>query len=710
MAEKIEILGIETNNLKNIDVFLEKDGINLIIGPSGSGKSSLAYDTIAQIGQYEFMSMFADNCIEPNYRVKSYSNMIAAVPIKQTNYNSNMRSTIGTYFGLNKAIALIYSVVTGADREVFILNKEENLCPECHGLGNVKRLDINKMVDFNTPLYKNPFRCWDRYKEFYSQIIEKFCEDSKIDSRKTFRDLKDEEIKLLLYGESAEKYSIKYKKVNRLASRTTKYFGVCTDHPMMPDFSVSKKYYSDVECPACHGKRYSSINEEYKLHGLSIGQFMVTPFIDLIEIIKSIDKKNRDERLKFSIKNLLSFVTMAVNNNLGHLYLNRSIPTLSGGELQRLRLVQVFNSQLSNLLIVLDEPLAGLSGDERKAIYDNVVKLSAKHTVVIVDHSDIFVPKAKTVIALGEKGGIYGGNLIDADAYIARQNKSFDYEPVASKKQIPVEKKSRIYNYQGVKLSIGENAMNLIYGRSGVGKSTLLREYFPQIFEKYSYINQKPLFGNKTSSVATLLDIFGRITELYAKSFKKNRTFFSNQKGCEGACPSCEGAGYLEYPSDGDNKIIIECKNCHGTGFHPQLAKYKIKNKTLFDIWNMTIDEGVVFFNGIDSAIEAKLKNASDLLLGHLKIGQPTSSLSGGENIRIKVLKELKSKAEILGIDEPFKGLGADEIFAVVLFLEKLRNEGKTIVVIDHTESAFKFFSQKIELCHKKNMLIGVMD
>lgn len=705
MSEKIEILGIETNNLKNIDVSLEKGGINLIVGPSGSGKSSLAYDTIAQIGQYEYMSMFADNCVEPNYRVKSYSNMIAAVPIKQTNYNSNMRSTIGTYFGLNKAIALLYSVITGADRELFILNKEENLCPKCHGLGSVKQLDLNKMVDFNTPLNKNPFRCWDRYKEFYAQIIEKFCVSSKIDSQKTFRELTDKEIHTLLFGESSEKYSIKYKKVNRLASRTTKYYGVYTDHPMMPDFSVSKKYYSDIECPSCHGKRYSSINEDFKLNGLTIGQFMTTPFSDLIDFIKNIDKKNKDERLKFSITGLLSFVSMAVENNLGHLYLNRSIPTLSGGELQRLRLVQVFNTQLSNLLIVLDEPLAGLSGEERKSIYNNVLNLSKLHTIVIVDHSDIFVSKAKKVIALGEKGGIYGGKLVNAEKYIANQKKHYSFDVVEPKEQIPVVKDSNIYNYLGVNLSIGKNALNLIYGRSGIGKSTLLREYFPQLFESYSYINQKPLFGNKSSSVATLLDVFGKTTDLFAKKFKKNKTFFSNQKGCEGACPSCLGAGYLEYSSDGDNKIIIECKDCHGTGFHSQLTKYQIDGKNLFDIWNMTIDEAIPYFEKLDKTIANKLKNASELLLGHLKIGQSTSTLSGGENIRIKILKELKSKAEIVGIDEPYKGLGAEEIYAVTLFLEKLRSEGKTIVVIDHTDEAFKYYGCKTELTVKNKRL-----
>lgn len=705
MAGKIEILGIETNNLKNIDVSLVKEGINLIVGPSGSGKSSLAYDTIAQIGQYEFMSMFADNFVEPHYRVKSYSDMIAAVPIKQTNYNSNMRSTIGTYFGLNRSVALLYSVLTGAERELFILNKEENLCPYCHGLGSVKELDLNKMVDFNVPLSKNPFRCWDRYKEFYAQMIEKYCEEIGIDSRKSFRELTDKEIHSLLHEESKSKYTVKYKKVNRLASRTTKYYGVCTEHPMMPDFSVSKKYYSDVECPVCEGKRYSDNNSCFQINGLSIGQFMVTPIANLIGVITDISKKCKDDRLHFSINSLASFVTMAIQNNLGHLYLNRSIPTLSGGELQRLRLVQVFNTQLSNLLIVLDEPLAGLSGEEKKAIYNNVLHLSQKHTVVIVDHSDIFVSQAKNVIALGKGGGVYGGNLIDAKEYLDKQKQSYDFTVALPKQQIEVRKESNIYNYHGVDLSIGENALNLIYGRSGIGKSTLLREYFPQIFEKYTYINQKPLFGNKSSSVATLLDVFVKITELYAKKFKKDKAFFSNQKGCDGACPSCCGAGYVEYSSDGDNKTIIECKDCSGTGFHPQLKKYNIKDKSIFDVWTMTIDEGIAHFEDIDKGITSKLKGASELLLGHLKIGQSTSTLSGGENIRIKILKELKSKAEIVGIDEPYKGLGNEEIYAVTLFLEKLRSAGKTIVVIDHNEEAQRYYGQQIKLTVKNGVI-----
>ena len=436
MGESIVIEGIETNNLKNIDVSIVKKGVNLIVGPSGSGKSSLAYDTIAQIGQHEFMSMFADEVSEPSYKVRSFSNMVAAVPIKQSNHNNNMRSTIGTYFGLNRSIGLIYAVALGRTEDFFVLNKESNLCEECHGLGYVSKLDYNKIVDFNIPLKKVPFRCWNRYKDFFAQMIERFCADHKIDSDKTFRDLSDKEKQLLLYGESTEKYQVRYKKVNALSSRTTRFYGVLTGNPMLPGVGIGKNYYSDFECECCHGKKYNALFDEYKVEGLSIGEFMTVPFAELEPKIEKIEKKITDDRLTFTIKNLRTFIDKAIELNLGHLCFHRAIPTLSGGELQRLRMVQVFTTQLSDLIIVLDEPLAGLSGEEKKSIYNNVIALAKKHTVVLVDHGDTFYKAATKIIALGEKGGSAGGKLIDVDEFLKKQKGIKKIDPIKPESQI----------------------------------------------------------------------------------------------------------------------------------------------------------------------------------------------------------------------------------------------------------------------------------
>lgn len=708
MNDTIDIWGIETNNLKNIDISLKKHAINLIIGPSGSGKSSLAYETIAQIGQHEFMSMFADNTMDSTYKVKGYRNMVASVPLKQSNYNNNMRSTIGTYFGINRYIGFIFSVISGMSEDFFVLNKESNLCEVCHGLGTIKKLDVNKLISFNTKLKDNPVRCWDRYKDFYRSIILKYCEEVGIDSNKTFRELNDKERYTFLYGESKLKYQIMYCKVNSRASRTTKFYGVMCEKPLIVGANISDKYYSDALCPCCNGKKYASSQDKIKVCGLSIGEYMIMPFSDLLKINKSIRSNNNNASLLFALDAIDAFVKKTIDFNLGHLFFNRSIPTLSGGELQRLRMVQVFNTQLTDLLIVLDEPLGSLSGNERKKIYDNIIKASDKHTLVIVDHSDAFIQSARSIVALGEKSGKDGGSLIDVGHYIEEQKKA----PPRFKQQlgnpIRIVLNSRIYQYNGIDVELSTNCLNLITGASGIGKSTLIKEYFPQFFDSYVYVDQRQLSGNRNSNVATSLDIATKIFNAFAKKFNKYKNYFSNNTGNEGCCPSCLGAGFIEYGSEKTSILHLECANCSGTGFNKDLLKYKLDGKSIFDIWKMTIDEAMEFFYYIDPKIASALKDASSILLGHLVIGQPTTTLSGGENIRIKVLKLRNSKAEIVGIDEPFKGLCLTEICSVIIFLRSMIKKGKTVIVIDHNEKAFPYFDKHIELISENCVLKGI--
>ena len=708
MSDMIEVVGIETNNLKNIDVALTKNSINLIVGPSGSGKSSLAYDTIAQIGQHEMASMFDDDTKEPVYKIQAYKNMIATVPIQQVNNNNNIRSTIGTYFGINRSAVLIYSALLGLEEDFFVLNKADNLCPQCCGIGHFRELDVNRIIDYDAPLEKCPIKCWSSYRGFYTEIIKQFCIDEGIDFKKNFRVLTEKERQSILYAESEKKYSIRYQKTGMYSSRTTKYYGVMTGKTMMPKFTPAKKFFSDCTCKNCNGQKYSVKHSEFKLYGFSIGEFMCTPFNYLQNWLDAIHMDKNNSNLKFAISRITRFVQKAVELDLGHLFFHRAIPTLSGGELQRLRLVQVFNTQLSDLLIVLDEPLAGLSGADRLAVYNNIIQLSKCHTMLIVDHHDTFITEAKTIIALGEGSGRNGGYLIDANKYLESQKIFEDYKPFKETKSIPVSLGSFVYKYKGVELEIAENRLNVILGKSGIGKSTLLREYFPQRFEHYDYINQKPLTGNKNSSVATALDIFGYITESFASKFEKDKNFFSNQTGSKGACPSCFGAGNIVYGTDYQIQIKIECRECDGTGFNKILKKYKIDNKSIFDIWFMTIDEASDYYQANNKKLANVLKEASEILLGHLLIGQPTSTLSGGENIRIKILKSLKSKANIYGIDEPFKGLGATEIAVMIRFFDKLLNMKKTIIVADHEEESFRFFTKRIILLNKDNKLIGM--
>lgn len=703
----IEICGVRTNNLKGFDVKIKHNSLNLIIGPSGSGKSSLAYDTVAQIGLHELNSLCNDTETEPNFKVSSYKNFLVTVPIKQLNTNNNVRSTIGTYFNLNQHITALFSDILNLPYSFFVLNKTENFCSNCKGLGTVRTPDIQKIVNFNIPLNKNPFRCYRIHKEFYCSMITKFCEEKNIDSNCCFKNLSDLQQKDLLYGTSEKKYQIKYKRTNYIASRTSYYYGVLlTEKRMMPDFSLVDSFYSDTVCPICNGEKFNIEKRKHKLCGYSIGEVLNLSFLDLCNWLDLIKSKYPLLRTDFSLKQLSKFCKKVAELKLEYLFLNRTIPSLSGGELQRLRLTKLFTTQLKNLLIILDEPLAGLSKTEKEIITHNIKQLIPENTLLIVDHHDIFYESASQIITLGEKSGILGGNLIDTQKYIETLNCKMEI-PVC-KNNIP-EKISiykEIYKYKGIELTIISNAMNIITGHSGIGKSTLLREYLPLHFDDYEYINQKPLNGNKDSNVATVLGVFILITNIFSKKFNKERTFFSNRAGDKGMCPVCSGSG-LQFYESSSIRFGYECKECKGSGFNQILNNYKINDKSIIDILQMTIDEAKVYFIK-EKKIFSLLQKASDILLGSLVLGQKTSSLSGGENTRIKILKSAKTSSSVVGIDEPFRGLNNYEMYKVAQFLTEFVKEGKTIIVIDHEEESFKYFTKHIELQNHDNILVGV--
>lgn len=705
--ENILVEGIRTNNLKNISVRLKKNAINLIIGPSGSGKSSLAYDTIAQIGIHELSSMYSDIVKEPKYTVDGYENMVVTVPLKQTNTNSNVRSTIGTYFSLNACIAKIFASLLEQPYDFFVLNKTENVCPNCLGLGYTKTLDENKIIDFNKKISEVPIRCWNRNKNFYKQILLKFCEEDKIPTDKKFKELNKNQQDLILRGIGKEKYKIHYISSNIPSTRTTQYYGPLTGIPMLKRFSPSATFYSELPCNVCNGEKFESGHRSYKLCGFSVGEVMLLPFSDMVVWIKKIRNAYDCSDIDFSLNQLAVFASKAAELNVGYLFMNRNIPSLSGGELQRLRLIQIFSTELTNLLIVLDEPLAGLSTDEKQIIYENIKKLTKKHTLLVIDHHNMFLKDAAQIIALGEGSGKNGGNIIDANKYINKQSRIINFSVRKPGKIINVAVQGNVYSYKGIDVEIADKSLNIISGRSGVGKSTLLKEYLPRFFDDYTYVSQKPLEGNSHSSVATYLGVMNRISKVFSKASGRDANIFSNASRSKGVCKTCGGTGLITYGSDSQSQVVLTCKDCSGTGFDKKLQKYVIQGKSILDIWNMTIDEGKDFFRDLDKPVTETLEKAQSLLLGHIRIGEKLSSLSGGENIRIKLVAAMKGKYEVYGIDEPFKGLNNEEIFAVVNALNALCEQGKTVIVVDHEENGFKYFSRHLELINNDGILTG---
>lgn len=705
MPEDIQINGIQTNNLKNISIILKKNAINLIIGPSGSGKSSLAYDTIAQIGMHELGAMYFDEVNEPEYQVQSFSNMVVTVPIKQLNSNNNVRSTIGTYFSLNPLLAKVFSSLLEISYDYFVLNKTENVCPFCMGIGYVKKIDANKIIDYNKKIKDVPIKCWSKNKDFYRQIIQLYCEDNGIPITKTFRQLPEDQKQQLLYGTSTNKYKIRYKVTNHESTRTTQYFGPMTEVKMLKSYSPSSDFYSELQCDKCNSEKFENGHRDHKLCGLSIGEVMLLSFNKIEDWISKVRRSYDCSYIDFSLSQLEAFSRKATELNLGYIFINRTIPSLSGGELQRLRLIQVFSSQLTDLLIILDEPLSGLSGEEKDIIYKNILSLVHKHTLLIVDHHEKFLDVSKNTYALGEGSGKNGGNLIDTNKYLLKQKEVYKLTPLPITKIKHIKLISKVYNYKGVVLDIAENRLNIISGSSGIGKSTLLREYLPQFFDSYLYINQKPLSGNNRSTVATNLDVANKIIQGFAREFKQPNSFFSNTTSAEGTCRTCLGSGILSFGAKFQSQVLLECKDCNGTGFDKKLMKYRIDGQCIHDVWKMTIDEASHFYKLIDNKIYNTFALAQSLLLGHLQVGEKMSDLSGGENLRLKLMKSFSTNKNVLGIDEPFKGLNNQEIYTISKSFAKLIDQGKTIIAVDHEDSGFKYFTKHIKLINKDGVL-----
>jgi len=589
--------------------------------------------------------------------------------------------------------------------DYFVLNKSENICPSCLGVGYIKRLDPYKIVDYDKTIEEVPARCWKKNKDFYRQILQSYCMDTDIPYKTKFRHLTDIQRERILYGVSEKKYSIKYKVTNHFSSRTTTYCGPMTGVSMLKNFSPGAEFYSERPCEKCSGEKFETNHRKYKLCGHSIGELLLLPFDKLVTWINGIRNEYNCDGIEFSLSQIEAFARKAVELKLGYIFLNRTIPSLSGGELQRLRLIQVFNSQLSDLLIVLDEPLAGLSSQEKEVVYENIIRLKHKHTLLVVDHHEVFIKDAANVIVLGEGGGHKGGSIIDTDRYIERQRIVFPYDVAEQGHLKRLMSTNSIYLYKGFDITIAEGKLNLILGASGVGKSTLLREYFPQFFDDYLYINQKPIGGNIRSTVATSIGISNSIAQIFVKKFNQSKSFFSNLSGAEGMCTTCSGTGILIFGSESQSQITLKCEDCKGTGFSNKLSKCAIDGKSIHDIWQMTVEEGVAFFRSVDERVCTTLEAAQKLLLGHLQIGEKTQNLSGGENIRIKLMTALAAKNEIIGIDEPFKGLNSEEIYSIILSLDELTQRGKTIVVADHEESALKYFPNRIVLINNGGVL-----
>lgn len=698
--------GISTNNLKNISVDFEDHEIIYISGVSGSGKSSLVFDTIAAISENEYGSLINDNKVAAKYRIEEYGDVLVAATLKQLNFNVNPRSTILTYFGLYQHMSNILVECTHISADNFSINGH-NRCRRCNGIGYEDKIDENLVIDKNKTLKEGAFKCWNNaYSDFFSQLLHYFCEEQNIDESKQFGELDGKIQKLLLHSKGDIKYKIEYKINGQKRSKTSTYMGpiLGLETSRNDMFGLNKgKYIKKCICTECHGGKLSEqISKKKVFENLTV-QYMFTESMGNIgRILKEIRETTKNEAAIYSCDYIIRFIEHCTRLNISYLNFSRSIKTLSGGELQRLRIAQLLMGKIKNLLIILDEPTGSLDLKETDAIIEIIKELRINNTVIIIDQNDKLRKIADRAFYLGPKSGIHGGEFIEEAEYLRQKEKS--YFPVRKENydfwEIPLQ--SEYVNYSG-NLIIYKNCLNGISGSSGIGKSTILRDILPYQLDNYKYISQKPIKANRMSTVATYSDVLDDVRKYYSAMTQKEKKIFSLSQ--EGACSCCKGKGVILLGDFYDEQLYLKCEECGGTGYAIQTLKQKVNGLNIYEFLNQNIEDIVEEGSLVSRKFEKNIRLLSKLGLGHLSLNQKINSLSGGENQRIKLFKALGDDSRIknFGLDEPSKGLDKSAMLDLIkIIYENIEQKGKTFIVSEHNPEFIKLCSNVCMLIREK--------
>ncbi|CUX45478.1 ATP-binding cassette domain-containing protein [Clostridium sp. C105KSO13] len=697
--ENIIVTGAKEKNLNNISVIIPQNQITTVVGVSGSGKSALVFDTIAAESQRQLNETYSSFIRSrlPHYgkpNVDTISNLAVSIIINQKKLGDNARSTVGTVTDIYSLLRLLFSragTPFAGYSAVFSFNNPQGMCKECQGLGVVQEFRLDKLLNMDKSLNEGAIR----FPTFYPGSFrwKRYVHTGLFDNDKKLKDYTRPELDTLLY-----KSGFKPEHPTKEWPSTSLYEGVI---PRIKRSFLSRNCQSaalhqkDIEqivtkktCPVCMGGRLNSQVLNCKINGKNIADCSNMTITTLIDFLKEF----QNPHAKTIIEALLQQLTFAKNVGLGYLTLNRSTSTLSGGESQRIKMIRQLGSSLNGLIYIFDEPSTGLHPADLKRINQLFVQLRDKgNTILIVEHDPDIIQISDYIIEMGPHSGKNGGEVTfmgDYSAFCASStltSRCFAMPHVlkAGQRKISdwfhVEKASK-FNLHEVSVDVPKGVMTIVTGVAGSGKSTLFGQIFPAYFPDCCIIDQKAVSTNKRSNIATFVDAFDNIRELFARENHVASSWFSfNSKG---ACPNCKGLGTAELDLAFMESVTDVCEVCNGKRFTEKVLKYTYHKKTINDILALNIDEALGFFN--DKSVLKKLTPLKEVGLGYLTLGQPLTTLSGGELQRLKLAVELKEPKPIYVLDEPTTGLHFTDIQILLKVFDELIESGSTLIVIEH--------------------------
>lgn len=697
--EYIEIINARENNLKNVNLRIPKGKITIFTGVSGSGKSSVVFDTIAQEAGRQLNETYSSftRLFLPKYQrpeVDEIHNLSTAIVIDQKRLGGNSRSTLGTITDINALLRLLYSRFSHPKLgygNAFSFNDPLGMCPTCEGVGSVVTVKMEEIIDTAKSLNEGAILLPGYNKDSY--YLKTYLESGFFDNDKKIKEYTEEEFHKLLYAE-AQKIAI----THQMGNLNVTYEGVVTrfmrshintdKEKSKASMKKMEKYTTTCTCPDCKGKRYNKKTLNATIEGYSI--YDVTAI--QLDMLEDILIKMRTKESGPIVDSLIQRVKNVCEIGLGYLTLTRETSSLSGGESQRVKMVKHLSSSLTGMLYIFDEPSIGLHPRDVYRLNGLLMKLRDKgNTVIVVEHDPDVIKIADYVVDVGPKAGTGGGHIMytgDYNGLISSNTITGEFlnthvaikEDVRSNTEFLVSQKSSLHNLQNVSLRVPKGVFTCVTGVAGSGKSTLVSQVFIKDYPEAIYIDQSPVHTNSRSNPATFSGIMDSIRKNFSSHNNVSAGLFSYNS--EGACEHCGGTGIVELNLSFMDKMETVCPVCQGARYKEEVLQYQYKNKNIVDVMEMTINEALTFFETKDMI--KKLDALVTVGLGYLTLGQPLNTLSGGECQRLKLAKQLHTKGNIYILDEPTTGLHMSDITKIIDIINALVDKVNTVIVIEH--------------------------
>lgn len=693
--EMIEIVNGRENNLKNIHVQIPKGKITIFTGVSGSGKSSIVFDTLAQeAGRQlnETFSSFARQFL-PRYsrpEADEINNLSTAIVVDQKRLGGNSRSTLGTATDIHPLLRLLFSrfaVPQVGFSNAYSFNDPSGMCKKCEGIGKIITLNIDAALDKEKSLNEGAILLpgfspgtwqWKTYSESGFFDNDKKIKDYTSEEYEKLVNAEPEKVVYLGMNTTYEGLAVKFMRTNvKREKETTK-----------SSEKLLKAFATTCTCPTCDGTRYNEKVLASKFKGYSIYDLTSMQLDELVEMLRKTDEPTAQPVLDSIIERLQSLCEIG----LGYLTLTRETTTLSGGESQRVKMVKYLSSNLTGLMYIFDEPSTGLHPRDVYRLNELLIKLRDKgNTVLVVEHDPDVIQIADHIIDVGPKAGAAGGEIMFSGSYqglLDSNTLTANYlgkKADINSKPRPVtdfleSRRSSLHNLKNVSIRVPKAVFTTVTGVAGSGKSTLVNQVFAKDFPEAIRIDQSAIHTNIRSNPATFSGIMDAIRKVFSEANNVESGLFSyNSKG---GCETCGGTGTVELNLSFMDKMEVECSECHGDRYKQDVLQYLYKGKNIVEIMDMPVAEALDFFEV--KSIQSKLKSMNTVGLGYLSLGQPLSTLSGGECQRLKLAKELNTKGNFYILDEPTTGLHMSDVSNILNIIDKLVEKGNTVIVIEH--------------------------